>query len=94
MEFKTDTPSQVEKVLHTILTKCIIPITSVLFIVHIILIMQIRQELGLADHVWQDKRTLSQRALVKTCSESPTRVLGFLETNHELEEKDIEKYVG
>ncbi len=36
----------------------------------------------------------SQRALVKTCSESPTRVLVFLETNHELEGKDIEKYVG
>ena len=36
----------------------------------------------------------SQRALVKTCSESPKRVLVFLETNHELEGKDIEKYVG
>jgi hypothetical protein len=36
----------------------------------------------------------SQRAFVKTCSESPTRVLVFLETNHELEGKDIGKYVG
>ena len=36
----------------------------------------------------------SQRALVKTCSESPQRVLVFLKINHELEGKDIEKYVG
>jgi hypothetical protein len=34
------------------------------------------------------------RALVKTCSESPTRVLVFLETNHELEGEDIKNYVG
>ena len=36
----------------------------------------------------------SQRALVKTCLESPKRVLFFLETNHELEGKNIKKYVG
>jgi site-specific DNA-adenine methylase len=36
----------------------------------------------------------SHRALAKTCSESPKRVLVFLETNHELEGKEIEKYVG
>jgi hypothetical protein len=36
----------------------------------------------------------SQRTHVKTCSKSPTRFLDFLETNHDLEGKDIEKYVG
>jgi hypothetical protein len=36
----------------------------------------------------------SQLALVKTCSESPKRVSFFLETNHELEGKNIKKYVG
>jgi hypothetical protein len=36
----------------------------------------------------------SQRALVKTGSESPKRVLGFLETNHELEGKERKKNVG
>jgi hypothetical protein len=33
-------------------------------------------------------------ALVKTSSESSKRVLVFLETNHELQGKDIKKYVG
>jgi hypothetical protein len=36
----------------------------------------------------------SQRALVKTYSDSPKTFLVILETNHELEGKDIEKYVG
>ncbi len=52
MGFKTETHA--DKVMH------IIPIISIISLISIMRLelLQVRQDLGLADHVWQDKRTL------------------------------------